>query len=118
MLDHQGRGRYVKNSHCGDRGCFGGLDGRKSNTAALLGLFLFSAPAMILSGFATPVENMPPSIQMLTQINPIKHFMVIVHGIFLKDMPFAVVWTYLWPIIAIGVATLTLATLMFRKKVA
>jgi len=85
---------------------------------ALLGLFLFMAPAMILSGFATPVENMPHAIQVLTNVNPIRHFLVITHGIFLKDMPFSVVWTHLWPIMLIGACTLAIATAMFRKKVA
>lgn len=54
---------------------------------AFLGAFLFVAPAILLSGFATPVENMPQWLQNFTQINPLRHFLVIVRGVFLKGMP-------------------------------
>ncbi len=40
----------------------------------LLGAFLFLVPAIILSGFATPIENMPNTVQTLTYINPLRYF--------------------------------------------
>ena len=54
---------------------------------AILGAFLFLVPAMLLSGFATPIENMPGWLQPVTYINPLRYFLVIVKGVFLKDIP-------------------------------
>ena len=44
-------------------------------------------PAMMLSGFATPVQNMPDWLQPVAHVNPLTHFLVIVRGVFLRDMP-------------------------------
>ena len=49
----------------------------------------FFAPAVLLSGFVTPVENMPDWLQPLTLIDPMRYFVVIARGVFLKDMPAA-----------------------------
>jgi ABC-2 type transport system permease protein len=83
---------------------------------AILGAFLFLVPAVILSGFATPVENMPHWIQVLTLANPIRHFLVIVQGIFLKDLPAALVWERVWPMLIIGAVTLSTAAWFFRHR--
>lgn len=57
-----------------------------SNTQqeAFLGMFLFLLPAIILSGFLYPVETMPEIFQVLTLANPLRHFLEIVRGVFLK----------------------------------
>ena len=83
---------------------------------AFLGIFVFIMPCFMLSGFMTPVENMPQWLQTLTVINPLKHFLVIVKGIFLKDMPFSDVMENIYPMICISAATLPFATWMFRKR--
>ena len=53
---------------------------------AQISAFFFSMPAFILSGFAFPIENMPDWIQYLTYANPLRYFMVIIRGVFLKGM--------------------------------
>jgi ABC-2 type transport system permease protein len=83
---------------------------------AVLGAFTFMAPAMLLSGFATPVENMPDWLQILTLGDPARFFLVIVKGIFLKDMPASEVAQSLWPMLLIAVATLSGATWFFRRR--
>ncbi len=83
---------------------------------AILGTFVFIVPAVILSGFATPIENMPHWLQVLTHGNPLRYFMVIVRGIFLKDLPAGQVWAQTWPLIVIAAVTLSLATWLFRKR--
>ncbi|HYD32123.1 MAG TPA: ABC transporter permease [Azospirillaceae bacterium] len=83
---------------------------------AILGAFLFLVPAIVLSGFATPVENMPAWIQALTQANPMRHFLVIVQGVFLKDLPLILVWAKLWPMMIIAAVTLSLAAWLFRHR--
>lgn len=83
---------------------------------AILGTFVFIVPAVILSGFATPIENMPDWLQTLTYANPLRYFMVVVRGVFLKDLPAAEVWTQTWPLALIAAVSLSLATWLFRKR--
>ncbi len=88
----------------------------KTQQQAFLGIFVFIMPCFMLSGFLTPVENMPQWLQTLTVINPLRHFLVIVKGIFLKDMPFSDVMGNIYPMICISATTLPFATWMFRKR--
>lgn len=82
----------------------------------ILGAFTFLAPAVVLSGFATPVENMPDWLQAVTLANPLRWFLVIVRGIFLKGMPAADVAAHAWPMAVIALVTLTAAAVLFRKR--
>lgn len=82
----------------------------------LLGAFLFIVPAIILSGFATPIANMPPLVQELTLINPLRYFMVVLRGVFLEEMPFHMVSAQLWPMGVIGVCALGCAGWLFRHR--
>ena len=70
---------------------------------AVLGSWLFLSPAIILSGFATPIENMPTWLQPVTYIIPLRYFLVIAKGLFLKNIPASVVWDNIWPMALIGV---------------
>ncbi|MBY0560077.1 ABC transporter permease [Hyphomicrobium sp.] len=83
---------------------------------AVIGNFMFLAPAILLSGYATPVSNMPDWLQTLTLANPVRHFVVIAKGAFLKDLPIDVIATHLWPLALIAVVTLSAATWLFREK--
>lgn len=82
----------------------------------ILGAFAFMSLSVVLSGFATPVENMPEWLQVIALANPMRWFMVIVRGIFLKGMPLADVMSNTWPMAIIAVVTLSAATLLFRKR--
>ena len=83
---------------------------------AVLGSFMFLVPATILSGFASPIENMPHWLQTISYANPLRYFMAIVRGIFLKDVPAAVVWGQTWPMAIIACVTLSMATWLFKKR--
>jgi ABC-2 type transport system permease protein len=83
---------------------------------AILGAFLFMVPAMLLSGFATPIDNMPEWLQPITLINPLRYFLVVVRGVFLKDIPATEVIAQTVPLILIGIATLTAAAWLFRRR--
>jgi len=85
---------------------------------AIIGLFMYMVPAILLSGYATPIENMPDWLQGLTQTNPITHFIVICRGIFLKEVPGLVIWHHLWPMILISLVSLSSAAWLFKKKIA
>jgi ABC-2 type transport system permease protein len=82
----------------------------------LLGAFLFLVPAIILSGFTTPIANMPQVIQDITLLNPMRYFMVVLRGIFLEGAPFHILISQLWPMAAIGVVNLALAGWLFRHR--
>lgn len=88
----------------------------KTQQQAILGAFTFMVPAITLSGYAAPVENMPHWLQMVTWVNPLKHFLITVKGLFLKDMPFMEVWSNTWPLLVIGLFTLSLAGWFFKRR--
>lgn len=90
----------------------------KTQQQAFLGSFVFAAPAVLLSGFATPVENMPDWLQTLTVINPLRHFLVIVNGLFTKDMTAAIVLQNAWPLLLIAFVTMYSAAWLFRRRMA
>ena len=83
---------------------------------AILGAFLFVAPATLLSGFATPIENMPGWLQPITAVNPLRHFLVVTRGVFLKGMPAEQVAASTVPLAIIAAVTLTSAAWLFRRR--
>lgn len=83
---------------------------------AFLGMFMATVPMILLSGFTSPVENMPDWLQFAAELDPLKHFLVIGEGIFLKDMTAADVWTNAWPIALIALVTTTIAVWQFRER--
>jgi len=82
----------------------------------LLGAFLFIVPAVILSGFATPIANMPQLVQDFTLINPLRYFLIIVRGVFLQGLPAEVLFNQYWPLALIGLVTLSCASWLFRHR--
>lgn len=88
----------------------------RTQQQAILGAFSAGVPLVLLSGFATPVENMPPVLQALAQADPLKHFLVIVQGSFLKALPPDVVLETLVPILLIAAVTLTAALFFVRGR--
>lgn len=83
---------------------------------AILGAFAIGVPAVLVSGFATPVENMPVLLQWLAQAIPLTHFLIIVEGSFLKAMPPGDILASLWPLAVIALTTLTMATVSVRGR--
>ena len=83
---------------------------------ALLGAFLFLTPAIILSGFTTPIANMPPLVQKLTLLNPMRYFLVILRGVFLEGATAKLLVHQLWPMALIGLVSLLIAGSLFRRR--
>ncbi|HSH85560.1 MAG TPA: ABC transporter permease [Guyparkeria sp.] len=83
---------------------------------AVIGLLLYLVPAVLLSGYATPVENMPDWLQWLAATNPITHFLVICKGVFLRAVPVDVILRHTWPMALIATATLSAGTWLFRRR--
>jgi len=82
---------------------------------AMMSTFFFFFPAMLLSGFAFPIANMPSVVQWLTLVNPLRYFLVIVRGIFLKGIGADVLWRELLALAVMGVGTLWLVGRRFHK---
>ena len=82
----------------------------------LLGVFLFLVPAIILSGFATPIANMPELVQDLTYINPMRYFLVIVRGVFLEGDNMPMLWSQYWPLALIAIFSMSAAAWLFRHR--
>lgn len=83
---------------------------------SLLGTFLFIVPAVILSGFATPIANMPQWVQQLTLLNPLRYFLIIVRGVFLEGLTVDALISQYWPLAVIGAVTLSCASWLFRRR--
>lgn len=85
---------------------------------ALMSTFFFFQPAMLLSGFVFPIANMPEPIQYLTWLNPLRYYLVVIRGIFLKGSGPGVLWPEMLALLALGAAVLAVSTLRFRKRLA
>ena len=83
---------------------------------ALLGGFIFMVPAITLSGYATPIENMPDWLQYVTYIDPVRYFIPIAKGTFLKGLPVSIVLENTWQMAIIACFTLTAASWLFRRR--
>jgi ABC-2 type transport system permease protein len=87
-----------------------------SQQQAILGAFSFILPAVLLSGFASPIENMPTWLQPLTLLNPMRHFVEIMRGCLLKGATFADLARQLIWLAGLGSAILGVSVMRFRKR--
>jgi ABC-2 type transport system permease protein len=90
----------------------------RTQQQALMSTFFFFQPAMLLSGFAFPISNMPEAVQYLTYLNPLRYFLVIIRGIFLKGNGVDVLWPQMLALFLLGISVLTASTLRFHKRLA
>jgi ABC-2 type transport system permease protein len=83
---------------------------------AQISTFFFAMPAFILSGFAFPIDNMPEWIQTLTYAIPLRYFLVIIRGVFLKGIGLEILWPQMAALAGLGGAMILLSSLRFRKR--
>ena len=88
----------------------------RTQQQALMATMLFYMPAMLLSGFAFPVENMPVFFQYVTYANPLRYFLVIIRGIFLKGNGFSILWPQMAALFTVGIVVILLASFRFSKR--
>ena len=89
----------------------------RTQQQALLGAFLYMVPSILLSGFATPIANMPPWIQDLTLVNPLRYFLVVVRSVFLEGATAGSLLAQYVPMALIALVTLPASAWLFRKRV-
>ena len=73
-------------------------------------------PSIILSGFATPIANMPPFVQDITLLNPMRYFLIILRSVFLEGGTVSMLWPQYWPMATIGIVNLAIASMLFRRR--
>lgn len=83
---------------------------------AMMSTFFFYFPAVLLSGFMFPIANMPKIIQYSTYLNPLRYFLVILRGIFLKGSSINILWPQMLILLTMGVGILTLSSIRFQKR--
>jgi ABC-2 type transport system permease protein len=85
---------------------------------AMMAATFFFTPAILLSGLVFPIPNMPPAVQYLTFLNPLRYFIIIIQDVFLKGVGLAVLWPQLLGLALLGAALLSLSVLRFRERLA
>jgi ABC-2 type transport system permease protein len=83
---------------------------------AEISTFFFTMPAFILSGFAFPIDNMPGWIKPLTYAIPLRYFLVIIRGVFLKGIGLEILWPQMAALAGLGGVMIFLSSLRFRKR--
>jgi ABC-2 type transport system permease protein len=89
----------------------------RTQQQAMLGVFVIASPMVVLSGYAAPVENMPPIVELLSRGDPVRWMLTISRGLFLQDMPLAVVLANAWKLLAIAAAAFAVAGMAVRRAV-
>ncbi|MEN9404893.1 MAG: hypothetical protein RL091_3596 [Verrucomicrobiota bacterium] len=90
----------------------------RTQQQAMMTTFFFFFPAMLLSGFVYPIANMPPVVQWLTFLDPLRYFLIIIRGVFLKGVGLDVLWPQLAALLALGLGVMSFAVSRFHKTLA
>jgi ABC-2 type transport system permease protein len=88
----------------------------RTQQQAMMLAFFFIQPAFMLSGFTFPIRNMPQPVQWITLLNPLRYFMEIVRGVFLKGIGIDVLWPQVLILGVMGVVILVSSALRFHKR--
>lgn len=89
----------------------------RTQQQAILGVFVYASPAVILSGYATPIENMPRAVEWLSRLDPIRYMLVVARGVFLQGMPWSIALSSIWPMALIAFVLMGVAVVAVRRAV-
>jgi len=88
----------------------------RTQQQAMMSTFFFMMPSVMLSGFVFPIENMPKIIQYITYLNPLKYFLIVINGIFLKGTGLKILWPQILEMAVLGTIILLVSINRFRKR--
>jgi ABC-2 type transport system permease protein len=88
----------------------------RNQQQALVSTFFFTFPIILLSGFIFPIANMPRIIQLVTYVNPLRYFLVIIRDIFLKGSGLHILWPQVAALLVIGIGVMVLAVRRVGKR--
>ncbi len=77
--------------------------------------FFYVTPAIMLSGFGYPIAAMPHALQLVTYLDPLRFYLIVLRGTFIKGVGLGVLWPQMLAMALLGAGALTLATLRFHK---
>ncbi|MGA2380396.1 MAG: ABC transporter permease, partial [Spirochaetia bacterium] len=97
-------------------GLFVSTIAKSQQQAMMISMFFFMMPMLTLSGFVFPIESMPPVIQAVTYIFPLRYYFVIIRGLFLKGVSLPELWRESAALAAIGLVVIAASVLRFRKR--
>jgi len=89
---------------------------RTQQQAMMLAAFVFMLPQIYLSGFVFPIQNMPVLFQWVTYLVPLRYFVVILRGVFLKGVGLATLWPQVAALLALATVILTAARVRFARQ--
>jgi ABC-2 type transport system permease protein len=89
---------------------------RNQQQAMMTAAFMGMIPMVYLSGLIFPIENMPPMVQTITYLIPLRYYAEIIRGIFLRGSGISVLWPQAVILLGMGLAIMTIASLRFRKR--
>jgi len=84
---------------------------------AMVTAFFFLMPAVTFSGFAFPISAMPQWLQYLTYANPLRYFLIVLRGSYLKGVGMDILWPQMLAMAGLGLGLLATAVLRFRKAI-
>ncbi len=90
----------------------------RTQQQAMMVSFFLMLPSIVLSGFMFPIENMPRVIQLITYLIPLRYYMAIVRGLFLKGSGLSVLWPQALALLVLGIVIMTLSAARFTKRIA
>ncbi|MFH1878953.1 MAG: ABC transporter permease [Candidatus Omnitrophota bacterium] len=89
----------------------------KTQQEALMSTFFIALPVVLLSGFIFSIDSMPVIVQWLTFLNPLRYFLDIVRGVFLKGIGIKILWPQMTALLLIGIFVFTISSVSFRRKI-
>jgi ABC-2 type transport system permease protein len=98
-------------------GLFASAVSNTVSSANFIAVFSSLLPSILLSGFIFPIESMPPAIQLFTYTVPARYFIVILRGIFLKDVGMSALWPQYLFLLIFGSGLLILSASLFKKRI-
>ncbi len=79
--------------------------------------FFFIMPAIVFSGFGFPISTMPPWLQLTMFLSPLRYFLIVLRGVYLKGVGFDLLWPQFVGMAILGITLLTISVFRFRKVV-
>jgi len=88
----------------------------KTQQQAFASNFFVLNPMFVLSGFSFPISSMPDVLQWLTYLDPLRYYLVIIRGAYIKGVGMHVLWPQMVALFVLGASLLTIAVLRFHKS--
>jgi ABC-2 type transport system permease protein len=87
-----------------------------SQRQAVMAVLFALIPSIVISGYIFPIANMPRFIQAITYLIPVRYYLVIVRGMFMKGIGLEYLWVEVWPLLLFAFIAISLSVLRFRGK--